>query len=471
MIAYFMYTIISLGCSYAVYFLLLRRQKTFQFNRFFLLSSLVLCVLAPFLEFEIFKSVPSITEFPIETFTESVVDSQYLEEVVFGTIEIVSQTQRSPLFYMYLTITLFLVFRFLKNIVQLYMLTRSESERYGRLKLIKSKDSEMVSSFFNYLFMNEEHTLDDEDYLSIIKHETVHCQGLHSLDVILIEVLICVFWFNPFVWFYKKAMVQNHEYIADDQSVFSGIDIEKYSNTIINLGRKECRVPLTSGFNFIQIKNRIIMLHQSKTSVLSRTLKITSVMLLFAGIFVFSSYKDLSKPLLVVIDAGHGGKDQGSLNEKDIVLNISNELAKLSDEKVKIITLRNKDEFVSIKDRVKFINKQKPDLMLSLHCNTARNSNVNGLEAYYYDNENTNNESMKYSTVLIYEQLEENFSDGKMKTANFKILKDINCPGIVFEIGFLSNKKDKNKLNSAMYQQKIAKAIYDGLLKGSKIKI
>ena len=68
-------------------------------------------------------------------------------------------------------------------------------------------------------------------------------------------------------------MHQNHEYIADDQSVSSGIDIENYSNTIINLGQKEWRVPLTSGFNFIQIKNRIIMLHQSKSPVLKQTLK------------------------------------------------------------------------------------------------------------------------------------------------------------------------------------------------------
>ncbi len=153
------------------------------------------------------------------------------------------------------------------------------------------------------------------------------------------------------------------------------------------------------------------------------------------------------------------------------MLNISNELAKLSDEKVKIITLRDEDIFVSIKDHVKFINKQKPELMLSLHCNTAPNSNVNGLEAYYYDNENTNNESMKYSTALMYEQLEENFSDCKMKTANFKILKDINCTGILIEIGFLLYQEDKNKLNSATHQHKIAKAIYDGLLKASKIKI
>lgn len=471
MMPYFIYTIISLGFSYAGYVLLLRKQKTFQFNRFFLLSSLLLCMIAPVLEFEIFKAIPSITEIPIENFTAATMAYQNLEEVPFDTVESVSQTQRGPWFYLYFAITLFFVFRFSKNLFQLYKLTRIESKRIGKLKIIKGTDSEMVSSFFNYLFINEKQDLDNENYSSIIKHETAHCQELHSIDVIIIELLICTFWFNPFVWLYKKAMLQNHEYIADDYSVSSGIDIVNYSDTIINLGYKEHRVPLTSGFNFIQIKNRITMLHQSKTSVLNRTLKIILVVLLFAGIFVFSSYKDLNKPLVVVIDAGHGGEDVGHLNEKDIVLSISKKLAKLSDEKVKIITLRDEDKFVSIKDRVKFINKQKPDLMLSLHCNYATNTNISGLEAYYYDNENTNSETMKYSTGLIYEQLEENFSDGKMKAANFKILKNINCPGIVFEIGFLSNKEDKNKLNSAVYQQRIAKAIYDGLLKASKIRI
>ena len=62
MISYFIYTIISLGCSYAVYVLLLRRQKTFQFNRFFLIGSLLLCLVAPFMEIELFKAVQSITE-------------------------------------------------------------------------------------------------------------------------------------------------------------------------------------------------------------------------------------------------------------------------------------------------------------------------------------------------------------------------------------------------------------------------
>ncbi|QXP59591.1 M56/M15 family metallopeptidase [Olleya sp. HaHaR_3_96] len=471
MISYFIFTIISLGCSYAIYFLLLRKQKTFQFNRFFLLASLLLCLVAPFLEFKMFNAVPKIAELPIQKITESIAASEHLEEVSFGDTEMVNTSQRSPLFYIYSVITFFLVFRFLKNIYQIYNLTRQNYERLGRLKLITHNDSEMISSFFNYLFINKKYTSKNEAYFNIIKHETAHSAELHTLDIILVELLICVFWFNPFIWLYKKSIIQNHEYIADDKTISSGIDIETYANTIINLGQKEYRVPLTSGFNFIQIKNRIIMLHQSKSSVLNRTLKITSVIFLFAGIFAFSSCKEdiedslIEDTLTVVIDAGHGGKDSGSFNEKDIVLNISNQLSLLSDDKIKFITIREDDNFLSLQERADFINAQNADIMLSLHCNNASNSNANGLEVYY-TNETINEKASMAVGMAIYNQHLDNelVEKAKMKTANFYLLKNIDCPGVIVELGFLSNEIDRTRLNDFLHQQDIVKALYDGLL-------
>lgn len=467
---YFIYTIFSLGGSYVIYFLLLRKQKTFQFNRFFLLSSLVLCLVAPFLEFEIFESVPRISEIPIDTFTQPVLGSNYENDLPFDTFDSVSQTRQSPFLYLYLVISFFLIVRFLRNGLEIYKLTQGEFEHFGNLKLIKCIDSDMVSSFFNYLFINESQTLNSEDYISVIKHESVHSEELHTLDVILIELLLCVFWFNPFVWLYRKAMLHNHEYIADDQSVSSGIDIERYSNIIINIGYKQHRVPMTSGFNFIQIKNRIIMLHQSKTSVLNRSLKITSVLLLFTGIFVFSSYKDLKEPLVVVIDAGHGGEDPGQLfgtiKEKDIVLNISKYLELQSDDKLKIITTRNSDDFSSLEERVKFINKQKPDVFVSLHCNAHADNNISGVEAYYYKSENEKrlNKSMNYSSVLAITLMRENFDKARINSANFKILKDVESPAVLLELGFLTNKGDLARVISARQQHEIAKTIYNGLM-------
>lgn len=468
MLSYFIYTIISLGCAYALYFLLLRKQKTFQFNRFFLIGSLLLCLLAPFLEIEMFNAVPNIIEIPVQTFTESAAIFQEKEDIVLGNVELVNEPQTSPIFYIFLIVSLIMLFRFFRNIIKIYCLTRGKYERFGNLKLIRNTDSEMVSSFFNYTFINENQNLEDADFLSILKHETVHCKEFHTIDLILVELLICVFWFNPFVWLYKKAILQNHEYIADDKSISSGIDIENYSNTIINSGQKEYRVPLTSGFNFIQIKNRIIMLHQSKSSVLKRTLKIISVIVLFAGIFAFSSYKDLNEPLIVVIDAGHGGKDSGELSgnskEKDIVLNISNQLALLSNSKVKFIITRDDDKFLSLAERVEFINAQNADLVISLHCNAHKDQSTNGVEAYYYDKNDFKDKSNEYSKILVESQMELFSNSRGVKSASMYVLKQINSPGVVLELGFMSNKKDMAILINSEKQKEIAKSLFKSLL-------
>ncbi|WP_458629271.1 N-acetylmuramoyl-L-alanine amidase [Winogradskyella sp. PC D3.3] len=476
MISYFIYTIISLGCSYAVYVLLLRKQKTFQFNRFFLIGSILLCLVAPFMEIELFNAVPSITEIPLDKLTESIVETQDIEDVTFGEVEQVSLSQKSPFFYVYVMISLFLSFRFFKNLLKIYRLTRNDYEYVGKLKLIENSDSDMVSSFFNYMFIPKQHTLSREDYKSVIAHETVHSKEFHSVDIILLEFLSCIFWFNPFIWLYKKAILQNHEFLADEKSVLSGIDIENYSNTIINLGQKEYRVPLTSGFNFIQIKNRIIMLHQSKSSVFKRTLNIISVSLLLAGIFVLSSYKDLKEPLVVVIDAGHGGKDSGNtsfnVNEKDIVLNISHYLQSLSDDKLKIITTRNEDEFSSLDNRITFINNLKPDLVVSLHCNAHSNSENSGVEAYYYESDSleNNNKSMIYSSILVSSLVSQNFDNAKIKSGNFKLLRSLDSPAVMLEIGFLTNEIDRTQLTNVEKQKEIAEVIYNGILDASTIK-
>ncbi|WP_178983979.1 M56/M15 family metallopeptidase [Winogradskyella helgolandensis] len=473
MISYFIYTIISLGCSYAVYLLLLRKQKTFQFNRFFLIGSLLLCLVAPFMEVELFKAVPSITEIPLEEFTASVVETQPIEDVTFDEAQQVDHSQKSPFFYVYIIITLFFLFRFLKNLFKIYGLTRNEYEYNGKLKVIKSSDSDMVSSFFNYMFIPKQHTLSREDLKSIIAHETVHSEELHSVDIILLELLSCIFWFNPFIWLYKKSILQNHEFIADEKSVSSGINIENYSNTIISLGQKDYRVPLTSGFNFIQIKNRIIMLHQLKTSVLNRTLRITSVVLLFTGIFIFSSCKDLddtlsNEPLVVVIDAGHGGKDSGHLSEheveKTIILQITNLLASLSDDKVEIVLTRNNDEFLELSERADFINNIQPTLFLSLHCNAHSDASISGTEAYFNPKHQDAETSFKYADVLIEHQLG-NFSNRGVKEASgFYLLKNTTVPGVYLELGFLTNESDRVVLTDKSEQLKIAKSIYEGLL-------
>lgn len=465
MINYIFYTLVSLCCAYLVYYFFLKTQKTFQFNRFFLLSTLVLALIAPFLEIPVFETIPSLTEISIQPSNDLAIS----HEIIQG--EVVSQEQNyvdsffSYAWYLYLIISLGFTIRFIKNLIDIFKLTRHSYKQIGRLNLIHTKDLNNTSSFFNYVFINSEQ-LEDKQYSEpIIQHELVHSQQYHTLDIIIVEMVLCVFWFNPFIWLFKTAMIQNHEFIADTLTVNTGFDIESYSKIIIHTSQMEHRVPLTSGFNFIQIKNRIIMLHQSKSSVFKRTVKITTALILFSGIFMFSSFKDIKVPLIVVVDAAHGGKDSGHLNEKDIVLKISKQLSNLSDDKIKIITIRNEDKFYSLQERVAFVNAQNPDLMLSLHCNTIKNTSIHGLEAFYTNQNENEKASLGYGWLLLNQQMESKIVDkGEMKTANFYMLKHIKCPGVLMELGFLSNEKDNQRLNNSKHQKDIAQALYKGLL-------
>ena len=463
---YVFYTIVSLGCSFLVYFFLLKNQKTFQFNRFFLLISVSLCLLAPLLEIHTFEAVPSLTEISLQLYAENTISEEVAEGTAVALVQKPSYTLSSILWYLYLGLSLCFLFRFIKNLFDIIKLTKQNHSHIGNLKLVETIDHRNTSSFFNYLFINSE-SLNDEHYSkSVIQHELVHCNERHTVDVIFIELLLCFFWFNPFMWLYKQAMIQNHEFIADSYTVKSGIDLNAYSKTIINSGHKEYRVPLTSGFNFVQIKNRISMLHQSKSSLLKRTLKITSVILLFSCIFVFScTYKDInSEQLIVVIDAGHGGKDSGNSIEKDIVLDISNVLASLGDEKVEIIQTRSHDEFLTLRARVDFVNTKKPDLFLSLHCNAAQNKEVSGVEAYYDESNKFNESSLAYAEILIEHQLD-HFSSRGVKTGKLFVLKNTtDIPGISLELGFLTNENDRKILMDKEQQAKIAMSIYEGFL-------
>lgn len=463
MIDYIFYTITSLGCAFFLYYFLLKKQKTFQFNRLYLLGSVILCLLAPVLEINNFEAIPSITAISLEN-TEA---NSFSEEIIQENTQTVKTTSKFKVFDIiwvtYLVITLIFIFRYIKNLIGIIKLSKNQHVKYGKLKLIETKDYKNASSFFNFVFINPENLKDKNYSEHVITHELVHCNELHTLDVMFIELVVCFFWFNPFIWLYRKSIVENHEFIADHYTVLSGINIEAYSQSIINSGQTERRVPLSSGFNFIQIKNRIIMLHQSKSSLLKRVSSISLSLVLCFGVLMLSSYKTLKEPLIVVVDAGHGGQDSGFLNEKDIVLNISNRLAALSDRKIKIIQTRSTDEYIDLKERVAFINKIKPDLFLSLHSNTHKNIEINGIEAYFNKEHKENKNSKTYADILVKKQLE-NFSYRGIKHAGLYLLKNVASPGVFLELGFISNTNDYKVLTNADKQTEIAASIYKGLL-------
>ncbi len=123
-------------------------------------------------------------------------------------------------------------------------------------------------SFFSWIFVNPDF-YEEKDLQEIILHEKTHVRQLHSLDMLLSELLCIAFWFNPAVWLLRREIRQNLEFLADKQVVCSGCNRKNYQYHLLRLSHQLTAVPIVNNFNVSQLKKRIIMMNKKKTSRIS----------------------------------------------------------------------------------------------------------------------------------------------------------------------------------------------------------
>ncbi|HEY9715340.1 MAG TPA: N-acetylmuramoyl-L-alanine amidase, partial [Chroococcales cyanobacterium] len=174
------------------------------------------------------------------------------------------------------------------------------------------------------------------------------------------------------------------------------------------------------------------------------------------------------KPLsgqVVVVDAGHGGSDpgaqRGTIQEKQITLDITQKLkARLGEMGARVVMTRSDDTFVSLEDRVKLTNAVKPSLFVSVHINALEStSDIHGIETYFQT------EQSKPLADAIHKALVADLSapDRSVRQARFYVINHTPVPAILAEVGFISNKDEREKLISSDYQAKIAEALAEGV--------
>lgn len=172
--------------------------------------------------------------------------------------------------------------------------------------------------------------------------------------------------------------------------------------------------------------------------------------------------------VVIVLDAGHGGRDQGTsageVLEKDINLRLSERLAGiLEDADMKVLLTRTDDTKVGLEERAKYANEQEADFFVSIHCNYCEDdAGVNGLECYY-------REDSEEGRALAEQVVEAVQSDGAIpcrgtRTANFRVLTRTDMPAVLVEIGYLSNRDECAKLTEESYQKLLAEKLAAGIL-------
>lgn len=170
----------------------------------------------------------------------------------------------------------------------------------------------------------------------------------------------------------------------------------------------------------------------------------------------------------VVIDVGHGGDDTGQnvdgVLEKDVVLALANKLVELNTRKdIEIILLRSEDRSMSLQERADLVNAHQPDFAVSLHANGHPNPSNIGAEAYVFPQSAHFEQARAFAGDLLNAITNESYPNRGVKTARFFVLKNIDCPTVLLEVGFLTNPDNFSFLNSEEGQEELAVKILSAL--------
>ena len=268
-------------CFYLVYQIILVRDKHFRFNRLYLMSSLLLALLLPLLTFEISTSHRSINSLEGYILLPSATVSAAQTESVGFIIE-----WWHIIGLIYVSGIVFYATRLLMQILKIFRhlpLNYSTNDRYQGYKLIPTQGELPTCSFFHFLFWDKSAELTKEESAQIFEHELAHIKQWHSLDILIIEMVRVVFWFNPAVHLIKTRITEVHEYLADHYATRS-FNKEAYSKLLTLRVFKSLDFALSNNFHKSQVVKRIRMLksHRSKSIWLNLSLLLPAITLLIA---------------------------------------------------------------------------------------------------------------------------------------------------------------------------------------------
>lgn len=301
---YLLESSICLALLYAFYHLALRRESFFQFNRGYLLLAPLLAFAVPALNIRLDQELKDPVALPIpqpEVAVAPVADWPVIAvERMQAAPRLIGKTLEKPvwalslgeiLWWIYGVVgTLFL----LRLLVQIFRLARfirfCKKETRDGFVLATAPAETPVASFFGFVFWNPGYT-DDEDHRLIFEHELVHVRQWHSLDLIFIELLIALQWFNPLLYAYRRSLREVHEYIADDYVVRRTRQRYAYAALLVrqHSAGNGAQPGLVNTFHSL-IQKRLIMLAKQPSHPFRRA-KYLLALPLFATLMLLFSFR------------------------------------------------------------------------------------------------------------------------------------------------------------------------------------
>ncbi|MEO7978056.1 M56 family metallopeptidase [Flavobacterium sp.] len=302
MISYLLKSGVLLLVFYVVYKLLLENEKMFRFNRAYLLASLIFSLIIP-LQIISFESgfsnrigMIQLDEMVIQKSTENLT-SISLDDFLIVLVTV-----------SYGVVVLLLLLRFVLNLFSFYKrIKRNEVHFIQGEKVVLIEEPILPHSFWKSIFINKDKFENGEIPSELIAHEKAHLEQKHTLDILFVEVLQIVFWFNPLFIFYKKAIKLNHEFLADEAVNKQFDSVRSYQNLLLDFASNKNTVSLASTINYLITKKRLFMMTK-KESPIKIVLKVSSVGVVYALLLFVFSTKTMAQTV----------KNTAQVKEKDI---------------------------------------------------------------------------------------------------------------------------------------------------------
>jgi Na+-translocating ferredoxin:NAD+ oxidoreductase RnfG subunit len=235
----------------------------------------------PFVKIQAFsKVVPQEYVFQLPTVVIGEVTQEELLPVTASQLSEVStgfQWQWEYLLWIGIVFSLVLL---LTKIAKIFGIIRSNKVlKHSNISLVQLKNSNAAFSFFNYVFIGE--NIEESEQDIILKHELVHVQQKHSLDLLFFEILRVLFWYNPLIYIYQSKLRVLHEFIADQEALKTQDKATYYQNLLAQIFDTQNVSFINTFYKKSLIKKRIIMLQKSKSSQLNLAKYLVVLPLLF----------------------------------------------------------------------------------------------------------------------------------------------------------------------------------------------
>jgi len=255
---YFLKVNIAIALFYIFYRLVFYRDTFWATRRFYLVFSILLSVVYPFISLSGWLEKQQ----PMQVIMANYVQ---LKEITITNAPVSYLNTENVLLTVYGLVSLIL---FIRMVIQLASILRWRMK--GKKQIlhgveIVSIDSMITPfSFFSIIFMNPSlHNEQETD--QILTHENTHARQRHSLDVLMSELMTILFWINPAAWLLKREIRHNLEFLADNSVIQSGIDSKNYQYHLLQLSYQVPENQLMNKFNISPLKKRITMMNQQKT--------------------------------------------------------------------------------------------------------------------------------------------------------------------------------------------------------------